>query len=47
MVFEISLGPSLRALLSGEFPASPDVGVKVPDFVPEEWGEPTGEQFPG
>ena len=45
-VFEITLGPNLRALLRGEVPpdldqrADPD--WEVPDFPPEGWGE-----FPG
>jgi hypothetical protein len=46
LVLEISYGPRLRALMQGEldkldqeFPEN----WQVPDFPPEEWGEPTGE----
>ena len=46
-VFEITLGPNLRALLAGELPPDLDEDFEVPDFVPEEWGEPTGEGPPG
>ena len=42
-VFEITLGPNLRALLAGELPPDLDEDFEAPDFVPEEWGEPTGE----
>jgi hypothetical protein len=47
IVFEISYGPNLRALLSGELPPSPDAGLQIPDFPPEEWGEPGGKEPPG
>lgn len=48
IVLEITLGPNLRALLGGEFPPTlaqgSDPGWQVPDFSPEEWGEPAGEE---
>jgi hypothetical protein len=51
MVFEISLGPNLRALLQRELPptlAQGSVpGFEVPDFPPEEWQEPPGAEPPG
>jgi hypothetical protein len=51
MVFEITLGPNLQALLRGELPPNPDEesdpGFEVPDFPPAEWGEPAGEEPPG
>jgi len=47
MVFEITLGPNLRALLRGELPPTlaegSDPGWQVPDFPPEEWGESAAE----
>ena len=50
-VVEITLGPNLLALLQGELPASraagPQSGFEVPDFPPEEWGEPAAEGPPG
>jgi hypothetical protein len=49
-VFEIELGPNIRALLRGEVPPdldqAPGPEVEVPDFVPEEWAEPPGEEPP-
>ena len=39
-VFEITLGPNLRALLRGEVPpdaGESDEGWQVPDYPPEEW----------
>jgi len=43
-VLEITLGPNLRALLRGELPPNlaegSDPDFEVPDFVPEDWGEP-------
>jgi hypothetical protein len=46
MVFEIKLGPNLRAL--GEEPLSRlDPSLPVPDFLPEEWPEPTNEEQAG
>jgi hypothetical protein len=46
IVLEISYGPRLRALMQGElgkldqeFPED----WQVPEFLPEEWGEPTDE----
>jgi hypothetical protein len=51
MVLEITRGPNLRALLGGELPPHPDeesdLGFQVPDFPPEEWGKPAGEQPAG
>jgi hypothetical protein len=44
-VIEITLGPHLLALLRGELP--PDLSSEVPDFVPEAWTEPAGEEPPG
>ena len=44
MVFEITLGPNLLALFRGELPPDLDQDFEVPDFVPEEWGEPAGEE---
>jgi hypothetical protein len=44
---EITLGPKLRALLAGEFPPDIDQDSEVPDFVPEEWAKPVGEEPPG
>jgi hypothetical protein len=49
-VFEITLGPNLRALLRGELPPfdpGSDPGFEVPDFPPEEWGELAAEEPPG
>ena len=47
-VVEITLGPNLLALLRGELPLNPAHGSEpqVPDFVPEEWTEPAGEEPP-
>jgi len=41
-VVEITLGPNLLALLGGELPLNLDPGFEVPDFPPEEWGQPAG-----
>jgi hypothetical protein len=50
MVFEITFGPSLQALLSGGLPpnlgAGTDPRFDIPDFPPEEWGEVAGEEPP-
>jgi len=50
-VLEITLGPNLRALLRGEVPPTLARGCdpdwKVPDFPPEEWGEPAAEEPTG
>jgi hypothetical protein len=50
-VFEITLGPRLRALLRAEVPPNltegSDPGLEVPDFLPEEWAGPAGEEPPG
>src|SRR3989454_4171337 len=51
MVIEITLGPTLRALLQGEAPPhlteASDLDLEVPDFVPEGWAEPRSEEPPG
>jgi hypothetical protein len=44
---ELSLGPKLRALLAGELPPDLDQDFELPDFPPEEWGEPASEEPPG
>jgi hypothetical protein len=48
LVFEITFGPNLRALLRGEAPPTLaqecDPDWQVPDFPPEEWGEPASEE---
>ena len=41
MVFEIRLGPNLRALLREELPPNLGPEWQVPDFPPAQWGEPT------
>ena len=46
MVFEITFGPNLQAFLRGEVPANPGSEPQVPDFVPEEWTAPAGEEPP-
>jgi hypothetical protein len=47
-IFEITLGPNLRALLAGELPPSEsEPSFEVPDFPPKEWQERTGEEGPG
>jgi len=50
-VLEITLGPRLRALLQGEVPPQlaegSDPDSEVPDFVPEGWAEPRGNEPPG
>jgi hypothetical protein len=46
-IVEINLGPKLRALLAGELPPDLDQDFEVPDFVPEEWAKPAGEEPPG
>jgi len=50
-VIEITLGPTLRALLRGEVPLhlveGSDPDLQVPDFVPEGCAEPTGDEPPG
>jgi hypothetical protein len=50
IVLEITYGPRLQALMQGEldklgqeFPED----WQVPDFPPEEWGEPSGGEPPG
>ncbi len=49
-VVEITLGPNLLSLLRGELPpslaAGSESGFEVPDFPPEEWEEPRGEEPP-
>ena len=46
-IVEITIGPKLRALLRGELPPDLDQDFEVPDFVPEQWGEPAAEEPPG
>ncbi len=50
-VLEITLGPNLQALLRGEVPPhlveGSDLDLEVPDFVPEGWAKPTGNEPPG
>jgi hypothetical protein len=50
-VLEITLGPNLRTVLQGELPPTlaqgSDPGFEVPDFPPEDWQEPPGEEPPG
>ena len=43
-VVELTLGPNLLALLGRELPSNLDPGFEVPDFPPEEWGQPAGEE---
>ncbi len=48
-VFEITLGPNLRALLRGELPDPDEDGEpdwEVPDFPPEGWGAGPGDEPP-
>src|SRR6266540_5481205 len=48
-VFEIRLGPMLRALLRGELPDPDEDGEpdwEVPDFPPEGWGAGPGDEPP-
>ncbi len=51
VVFEITFGPNLRAVLLGEVPPTLAQGCdpdwQVPDFPPEEWGEPAAEEPTG
>jgi hypothetical protein len=44
---ELNLGPKLRAFLAGELPPDLDQAFEIPDFPPEGWGEPWGEEPPG
>ena len=50
-VIEITLGPTLRALLRGEVPpalgAESEPGCELPDFPPEGWGERRGDERAG
>jgi hypothetical protein len=49
-VLEITLGPNLQALLRGERPPNlegSNPSFEVPDFPPEEWGKPAGDEPPG
>jgi hypothetical protein len=50
-VVEITIGPNLRALFERELlptlAQGSDPSWQVPDFPPEEWGEPAGEEPPG
>jgi hypothetical protein len=47
LVFEITLGPNVQALMRGELPTTPAgesaPSFEVPDFPPQEWGAPTSE----
>jgi hypothetical protein len=48
-VFEITLGPNLRALLRGELPDPDEDGEpdwELPDFPPEGWGAGPGDEPP-
>jgi hypothetical protein len=48
-VFDITIGPNLQELLRGELPPNParsDPAWQVPDFPPEEWAKPAGEEAP-
>jgi hypothetical protein len=49
MVFEIKLGPRWRALMGSESPTTSkdqlDPYWITPDFPPEEWGKPEGEEL--
>ena len=47
MVFEISLGPNLRALLREELAPTLDSEWQVPDFPPRAWEEPSGNEPAG
>ncbi len=46
-VVEITMGPKLLALLAGEYPPELDEDFEFPDFVPEEWERPAGEERRG
>jgi hypothetical protein len=50
IVFDITFGPNLRALMQGELPTTSegelDPDWQLPDYPPEEWGEPR-EKPPG
>ena len=39
-VVEITLGPKLRALLTGKLPPDLDQDFEFPDFVPKDWTNP-------
>jgi hypothetical protein len=39
--------PDLLAQLEGELPDWMDLSPLIPDFPPEEWGEPAGGEPPG
>ncbi len=49
-VIEITLGPTLRALLRGEVPAAlveeSEPSCELPDFPPEGWRERRGDERP-
>ena len=51
MVFEITLGPRVQAVLRGEPPSVSEVELDpdwhVPDFAPEEWRNSSGEEQAG
>jgi hypothetical protein len=47
LVVEIAYGPKLRALLGSDLDnlsQGPEKDWQVPDFAPEEWGEPASEE---
>jgi hypothetical protein len=49
-VFEITLGPDLRALLHGELPENAEgagLAMEIPDYPPEGWGERRDEELLG
>ncbi len=43
-IVEITIGRKLRSLLAGELPPDHDQDFEVPDFPPEEWGEPLDDE---
>jgi len=45
LVFEISFGPNLRALM--ELPPNVHPDWQVPDYLPAEWGHDAGEEAAG
>jgi hypothetical protein len=49
-MLKLSFGPSLRALLRGDLEVlarESEQDWQVPDFPPEEWGEPASGDPPG
>jgi hypothetical protein len=47
LVLEITLGPQRRIPPGQDASPELDLGWQVPDFPPQEWEPPTGEQPPG